>query len=90
MVGIMRVKNPHDRAVARLADISAGGKTGAKNDDLRRCLSDVARYNAAAQVVGGIFPIAADHSLSPPTMRKPCASGWKEGIPPSRPRLQAR
>jgi hypothetical protein len=54
--------NPHDRAVARLADISAGGKTGAKNDDLRRCLSDVARYNAAAQVVGGIFPIAADHA----------------------------
>ena len=54
--------NPHDRAVARLADISAGGKTGAKNDDLRRCLSDVGRYNDAAHVVGGIFPIAADHA----------------------------
>ena len=54
--------DPKARAVARLADLSTGGKTGTKNDDLRRCLSDITRYNSAAGVVGGLWPLKADHA----------------------------
>ena len=43
--------DPRARAVARLADLSTGGKTGTKNDDLRRCLSDVTPRCCAAAVI---------------------------------------
>ena len=83
--------DPRERAVARLADLATGGKTGTKNDDLRRCLSDVARYNAAAGVVGGLWPIKADHaeavriwlegkdSVLPPKAAEPTAAARLSG-----------
>jgi len=44
--------DPSARAVARLSDIATCGKTGTKNDDLRRSLNDIARYNDVAGVTG--------------------------------------
>ena len=54
--------DPSARAVARLSDIATCGKTGTKNDDLRRSLNDIARYNDVAGVTSGLWPIHADHA----------------------------
>jgi len=54
--------DPSARAVARLSDLATCGKTGTKNDDLRRSLNDIARYNDVAGVTGGLWPIHADHA----------------------------
>ena len=54
--------DPREIAIRRLAEIANGGKTGSKNDDLRKAIGDISRYNAEAGVTGGAFPIAADHA----------------------------